>query len=43
MSKKYNLIKKYYDEHLWTKTMAWNAVVKGWITKDEYYEIVGED
>lgn len=43
MSKKFNLVKKYYDEGFWTKEMVRNAVVKGWITEEEYYEIVGEE
>jgi hypothetical protein len=41
-SKKYKLVKKYYDEGYWTKEMVYNAVVKGWITEQEYHEIVGE-
>ena len=43
MSKKYNLVKSYYDKGLWNKTMARNAVVKGWITEEEYKTITGED
>ena len=42
MSKKYNLVKKYYDNDLWNKEMVRNAVVKHWITAGEYAEIVGE-
>jgi len=42
MSKKFNLVKKYYDSGLWNKEMVRNAVVKGWITADEYEEITGE-
>ena len=41
MSKKYNLVKRYYDG-LWNKEMVHNAVVKGWITAAEYEEITGE-
>nr|DAG80679.1 MAG TPA: tail assembly chaperone protein [Caudoviricetes sp.] len=40
-SKRYELVKKYYDKRLWTRKMLKNAVVKGWITQDEYDEIVG--
>lgn len=40
-SKRYELVKGYYDKRLWTKKMLKNAVVKGWITQDEYDEIVG--
>lgn len=42
-SKKFNLVKGYYDSHRWTKAMVRNAVVKGWITEEEYVEIVGEE
>ena len=40
-SKRYELVKGYYDKRLWTKKMLKNAVVKGWITQDEYDGIVG--
>jgi hypothetical protein len=40
-SKKYKLVKGYYDKRLWTRKMLKNAVVKGWITQDEYDGIVG--
>ena len=40
-SKRYELVKKYYDKRLWTRKMLKNAVVKGWITQDEYDGIVG--
>lgn len=40
-SKRYELVKGYYDKRLWTRKMLKNAVVKGWITQDEYDEIVG--
>ena len=42
MSKKFATVKKYYDKGLWTKTAVHNAVVKGWITAEEYEMIVGE-
>lgn len=42
MSKKYNLVKRYYDNGLWNKEMVRNAVVKSWITAAEYEEITGE-
>ena len=35
-------IKKYYQDGLWTKAMVRNAVVKGKITADEFYQITGE-
>ena len=40
-SKRYELVKEYYDKRLWTRKMLKNAVVKGWITQDEYDGIVG--
>ena len=42
MSSKFNRVKRYYDSGLWNKEMVHNAVIKGWITADEYAEIVGE-
>lgn len=42
MSPKFEKVKKYYDSGLWNKTMARNAVVKGWITAEEYTIITGE-
>lgn len=42
MSKKFPVVKKYYDKGLWTKTAVHNAVVKEWITAEEYELIVGE-
>ncbi|WP_458459324.1 XkdX family protein [Pseudobutyrivibrio sp.] len=41
MSKKFNTVKKYYDDGLWSKTKVWNAVGR-WITEEEYEMIVGE-
>ena len=41
-SPKFNKVKNYYDQGLWNKTMVANAVVKEWITADEYEEITGE-
>lgn len=42
-SKRYELVKGYYDKRLWTKKMLKKAVVKGWITQDEYDGIVGAE
>lgn len=42
MSKKYNLVKKYYDKGLWKIGAVRNAVVKKWITGEEYRAITGE-
>ena len=41
-SKKYAKVKLYYDRGVWTKEMVYNAVIKGWITEEEYEEITGE-
>jgi uncharacterized XkdX family phage protein len=43
MSPKFNRVKTYYDTGRWTKEMVANAVVKGWITAEEYKLITGED
>ena len=43
MSPKYNRIKTYYDTNRWTIEMVANAVVKGWITAEEYKLITGDD
>lgn len=42
MSPKFNKVKSYYDSGLWNKTMVRNAVVKNWITAEEYQLITGE-
>jgi uncharacterized XkdX family phage protein len=41
-SPKYELVKRYYDDGLWKKKAVRNAVVRGWITAEEYEEITGE-
>ena len=41
-SKKFALVKKYYDKGLWSKRMVHDAVEKEWITAEEYEMIVGE-
>ncbi|MCD7828892.1 MAG: XkdX family protein [Clostridiales bacterium] len=43
MSAKYSKVKGYYDAGLWSKNQVRNAVIKSWITEDEYREITGED
>ena len=42
-SPKFEKVKNYYDKGLWNEEMVRNAVVKGWITEEEYSEIVGEN
>lgn len=41
-SKNFNKVKEFYIHKLWDINRVRNAVVKGWITEDEYYEITGE-
>ena len=41
MSDRFEKVKYYYDTKRWTLTMVQNAVVKGWITEDEYLKITG--
>lgn len=43
MSKRFTLVKKYFDNGFWTLEMVRNAVVKGWITAAEFAEITGEE
>ena len=42
MSKKFELVKRYYDQGLWSKARVRNAVIKEWITAEEYELITGE-
>lgn len=42
MSRKFNMIKAAYERGTWNKAMVRNAVVKEWITEEEYEEITGE-
>lgn len=41
-SKNFEKVKRYYDSGLWNKEAVRNAVLRGWITEEEYEEIVGE-
>ena len=43
MSKNFNKVKSYYDRGLWSIERVREAVVKGWITSEEYKLITGED
>lgn len=43
MSKKYKMVKDYYDHGLWSIERVRLAVVKGWITEDEFTEITGDE
>lgn len=42
MSKKFNFVKNAYERGTWNKAMVGNAVVKQWITPEEYEIITGE-
>lgn len=41
-SKNFTKVKHYFILGLWDVTRVRNAVVKEWITEDEYIEITGE-
>lgn len=41
-SKNYQKVKDFYVNKLWDIQRVRNAVVKGWITEQEFYEITGE-
>jgi len=41
-SPKFELVKKYYDSGRWSFNAVKNAVVKGWITPEEFEEITGQ-
>lgn len=43
MSAKFEKVKTYYDAGLWNKTRVRNAVVKRWITAEEYCLITGDE
>ena len=40
---KFDKVKKYFDRGLWSLAMVRNAVIKGWITAEEFKTITGED
>lgn len=42
-SEKYEMVRKFYKTKMWNETQVRNAVVKGWITADEFYEITGKE
>ena len=42
MSKHLKKVKGYYDSGLWSIIRVRNAVVKGWITAEEFKMITGE-
>ena len=40
-STKFEKVKGYYSSGLWNDARVKNAVIKGWITDEEYKEIIG--
>ena len=40
---KFEKVKYYYEHNLWTIQQVRNAVVKGWITPEQFQEITGEE
>lgn len=40
---KYDKVKHYYDKGYWSINMVRNAVVKGWITPEQYETITGAE
>ena len=42
MSSKFEKVKSYYERGLWDISRVRNAVVKGWITSDEFFLITGQ-
>ena len=43
MSEKFYKIKEYYDLGIWSEKNVRNAVVKEWITAEEFKLITGKD
>ena len=41
-SPNYEKVKNYYNKGLWSIDRVRNAVVKGWITPEEFEEITGQ-
>ena len=41
MSKKYEKVKRYFDDGLWSINRVADAVIKGWITAEEFEKITG--
>ena len=39
---KFEMVKDFYDRGLWSITRVRNAVIKGWITPEQFTEITGE-
>lgn len=39
---RFEKVKKYHDNGLWDINRVRNAVIKGWITEEQFKEITGE-
>lgn len=42
-SKNFEKVKGYFQKKLWNESRVRNAVLKNWITEDEFKEITGKD
>lgn len=40
---KFEMVKNFYDNGLWKEKRVRDAVVKGWISPENFKEITGED
>ena len=40
---KFEKVKMYYENEYWTLEMVRNAVIKNWITVEQFKEITGKD
>lgn len=43
MSAKFETVKRHYNMGFWEEKQVRNAVVKGWITAEEFRAITGKD
>ncbi len=41
MSKKFKVVKKFFDKGQWTVNQVRDSVAKNWITEEEFFEITG--
>lgn len=42
-SNNYEKVKRYYRTKMWSESRVRDAVVKNWITEEEFKEITGKD
>ena len=42
MREKFEAVKKYFDLGMWSEQKVKNAVIKGWITAEEFKTITGK-